>query len=428
VSGNYYGAAWLIKTDSAGNELWNRSFIGTEANRFYYVQPTSDGGCIIAAGGHNIEDYRNYGSGSASTNDRDAWLIKFDSAGNIIWKTAFDSFGQKGDDFPVSNVILANDGGYIFPGRTGFSGFYLDWIIKTDSEGNEIWNKTLAKTEFIGENEEHFNINYGSIFDPNTGWVQIGNNFRFKRDGSGSISSLSPTADGGYIVAGWKQGSNGYDDAMLTKIDSQGNEIWSKTYGGDFFDNADLVQSTQDGGYLLGGVTRYTGDGNFETWLIKVDSEGNKLWNKTFGGRGSHRGDLILLTQDGSCILKGRTDYSGEPYYRFDTWLIKINPTGEVAWNRTFRAYGNIRAYSALSTAYGGCVVAGVNSGNVWLTKIGADGTVEGDGEVEQPAEALKKIDDKAITSSKTQQKSPGFDGAIAIAGLICTYILRRRK
>lgn len=277
------GAAWLIKTDSAGNELWNRTFQGCLLGAFDSVQPTPDGGCAIAATCYYAVVDSRFDNNSLSLMDRDACLAKIDPTGDIVWSRSFDTFGMNGDD-SVNSVKLANDGGYILSGRTGFStGFgddewYFQWIMKTDSEGNEIWNKTLAKTE------RQYATNYqGVTFNRNTGWVQIGS-FQFKEDGS-YLNSLLPTTDGGYILVGNKivDGTD-WNDAWIAKIDSEGNEIWDKTFGGTGDDNALLIQPTQDGGYIVGGTTGYHENlyTIFEAWLVKTDSEGNEIWSKTF--------------------------------------------------------------------------------------------------------------------------------------------------
>ena len=174
-------------------------------------------------------------------------------------KTIFDDWYYEkniSDYYFVANSVQqTSDGGYILAGSTApyHVGHITTWLIKTDSEGIEIWSQYLS----VGSRDQ--------------------------------ANSIQPTSDGGYILAGssypgWAMGN---DAAFLIKTNSTGNEIWSRRFGvGSGHNYGNSVQPTTDDGYILAGNRIYDG----VAWLIKTDSEGNELWNKTFG---KSRGDEI---------------------------------------------------------------------------------------------------------------------------------------
>jgi hypothetical protein len=136
---------------------------------------------------------------------------------------------------------------------------------------------------------------------------------------------VQQTSDGGYILAGWTTGSNGAGnvDFCLLKTDTDGNKQWDKTFGGTGDDWAVSVQQTTDGGYILVGETESYGAGGSDVWLVKADSRGNEQWNKTFGGTDYDGAYSVQETTDGGYILAGCTDTYGAGSYDF--WLIKVN-------------------------------------------------------------------------------------------------------
>jgi len=145
--------------------------------------------------------------------------------------------------------------------------------------------------------------------------------------------SVQQTSDGGFIIAGYtySYGEGGYD-AYLIKVDSKGNEKWSKTFGGSLGDYAHSVQQTSDGGYIIAGQTNSIGAGDYDMLLIKTDSHGNEEWEKTYGGAEIDYAYSLQQTSDGY-VLVGSTSSFGIDH---DVYLIKTDSLGNEEWQRTF--------------------------------------------------------------------------------------------
>jgi hypothetical protein len=289
---------WLIKTDADGNKLWDRTFGGRGSDYGYSVQQTRDGGFII------VGDTASFGAGWA-----DVWLIKTDANGNKQWDRTFGGSGLDSG----SSVQQTSDGGFILVGDTasfGAGGFDV-WLIKTDADGNKLWDRT------------------------------------FGGGGSDWGSSVQQTSDGGFILVGYTT-SFGAGDVWLIKTDADGNKLWDRTFGGGGSDWGSSVQQTSDGGFILVGYTASFGAGGFDVWLIKTDADGNKLWDRTFGGGGSDWGSSVQQTSDGGFILVGWTWSfgAGGP----DVWLIKTDADGNKLWDRTFGGSMVDRGFSVQQT------------------------------------------------------------------------------
>ena len=318
AGGNY---AWLIKTDAYGNKVWEKIFEGDRANA---VQQTSDGGYILA--------------GETQSNGAD--LIKTDANGSKVWDNIFGGA-------TANAVQQTSDGGYILAGRTGSIGAgYEDvWLIKTDTDGNKVWEWTFGGNDF---DEAH---------------------------------AVQQTSDGGYILAGWTQSYGaGYADAWLIKTDADGNKVWDRTFGGIGWDQADAVQQTSDGGYILAGWTESYGAGRSDVWLIKTDADGNEVWDRTFGGSDYDEANAVQQMSDGGYILAGWTQSYGAGNGNADAWLIKTDADGNEVWDRTFGGSGWDEADAFQQTSDKGYILAGYTlsygsgNGDAWLIKTDADG------------------------------------------------------
>jgi hypothetical protein len=332
IVGYTYGAGkwdvYLIKTDSNGNKIWERTFGGKEDDVGYSVIETKDG-CYVIAG-----YTESFGMGS-----QDVYLIKTDSEGNKIWEK---TFGGRDKDCGYS-LCGTKDGGYIIAGYTySFGeGGYDVYLLKVDSNGNKIWEKTFGGG------------------DDDWGYSVFG------------------TKDGGYIISGWTEsfGAN-MADVYLIKTDSKGKKIWERIYGGWGNDVGRSVIETKDGGYLITGWIGSFGVRDGSIYLLKIDSKGNKMWEKT-PGVGASKGNSVIQTKDGGFIIAGNKSLYADIYL----YIIKTDAKGNRIWDKTFMV-GSISApseggNSIFAAKDGGYVITGRAWNNVYLLKTNSKGDVK---------------------------------------------------
>ena len=276
---------------------WDHTFGGTSLDRAYAIQQTTDGGFILAGQ-----------TSSFSAGGYDFYVIKLDALGMDEWHNNFG--GSRNET--ARSVCQTSDGGYILAGRTSSfsepgSDFY---IVKIDSGGNKSWDKV-----------------YGGDGNFDDAW------------------SVQQTADGGYIVAGYKEISfPDNDDAYVMKLDSSGNETWSETYGGADKEEAKEIQQTADGGYVVAGYTASSGAGGKDLWVIKLDSSGTVIWDETYGGSGDDEAFSIHQTADEGYIVAGYTESSGAGGK--DIWALRLNSSGTVLGDETYGGAENDEARS----------------------------------------------------------------------------------
>jgi hypothetical protein len=274
---------YLIKTNASGVILWTKTFGGSNTDWGNSVQQTSDGGYIIVGVTYS------FGVG-----DGNVYLIKTNANGDTLWTKTI------GRSYPASSignsVQQTSDGGYVIAGQTkaGAGGNDQLYLIKTNNNGDTLWTKIIGG-----------------------GYPTLG-------------YSIQQTSDDGYVIGGER---NIYDvtgtNAYLMKTNTTGDPIWTKTIGGNDFDFGYSVQQTTDGGYVLAGSTRSFGAGDFDVFLIKTNSNGDTLWTKTFGGIDYDGGSSVQQTTDGGYVIAGQTSSFGAG--GGDVYLIKTDASGVVA-------------------------------------------------------------------------------------------------
>jgi uncharacterized delta-60 repeat protein len=340
LSGNTYpsGAgltdAWILKFNSSGAAEWQKTYGGTKTDVPESIQQASDGGYIVA--GYT----QSFGAG-----DADFWVLKLDSTGSVTWQK---TFGGSLGDYPQS-VETTPDGGCIVAGSTNsFDTVNVDaWLLKLNSSGSVEWQKT-----------------YGG-------------------DNGDSAQCIQKTSDGGYIMAGDTASfGSAVVDFWLVKLNSTGSITWQKTYGGNSWDIASSVEQTLDDGYIVAGYTESFGAADYDYWVLKVNSTGSVEWQKLYPGVGDYLdwSYCVRQTSDSGYIVTGFTASFGVG--SGDVWVLKLNSTGSVEWQKTYGGRIADYASSILQTPDGGYIFAGdtysfgAGGGDVWVVKLGAEGEI----------------------------------------------------
>ena len=287
-------------------EVWNLTFGGQYGDGVWCLQETLDGGNIL------VGNSASRGEGS------DLFLIRTDGLGNCIWSKILGGSGEDVGYF----VQETRDGGFIVTGSTkSFAmGEELLWLVKTMGNGSLSWDKTFGG--FVSSSGDG-------------GW------------------SVDETDDAGFITTGYTQSlGSGRKDLWLIRTDGQGSKIWDKTFGGREDDVGMSVLQSRDGGYIVAGRTASFGKGGDDIWLLKTDSQGEELWNATFGGKQDDAGFQVVELRDGYAVV-GRTESGSD---KKKIIHIKVDLDGQKLWEKTYRGSS---ASSLQSTADGGFVVAG---------------------------------------------------------------------
>lgn len=280
-----------------------------------------------------------------------AALNSFSQAPEISWQK---TIGGNLNDLP-KKIIQTSDNGFIIAGSSNseISGYktencygYIDfWIVKLDSNGTFEWEKTIG----------------GSLYD--------------------ELISIIETNEGDFILAGSSssnisndksEDSRGEIDYWIVKINASGLIIWDKTYGGTGVDKISTIQKTSDNGFIVGGYSNsnISGDktenskGSFDYWVIKINDNGQMMWQKTIGGSNNDELKSIIQLIDGSYILAGLSfsNISGDRTISNsnfqDAWLVKLSNFGTIIWQENY----NVEDFSKLiSTSDGNFILSGSN-------------------------------------------------------------------
>jgi len=312
-----------------GDILWQQLYVGEHTEGLSDVKQTDDGGYIAVGSTY---------SNPANLGVEYLWVIKTDSLGEMQWEKFY---GNGGDDDAAKSVAITPEGDFIIAGETAsYSQDERDaWILKLDNQGDTIWTRTFSSSIY-GD--------YGES-------VIIDN-------------------DGNYVITGYTYFHPGDRDALLLKYDPDGNLLWFKTYGGTDEDwTSDLCQ-TEDGDYMLTGFTRSFGANARDSYLIKTDVNGDTLWTRMYGGATDQWGRGIDNLPDGGAIVAG---WTGAFFTASDTWLFRVDTNGDIIWEKTYNYGSWDQANKVILTNNGGFILSGKINGSLGLLKTSGDGEVE---------------------------------------------------
>jgi hypothetical protein len=351
VTGHHGGSdGWVVKLSKTGSIVWKKCYGGSGADVLSQVQQTADGGYILAgytnstdgdvSGGHGLYDF---------------WITKTDAAGNITWSKCLGGTGRD----VCNNIRQTADGGYIAVGWSNSTdgdvtvnnGAWDFWIVKISATGALTWQKT-----------------YGST-------------------GNDVANSVTQTTDGGYAVGGYNGandgdvvGNHGGDDFWILKLDATGNLMWQKSAGGSGDDDPgddatpSSICQTADGGYILNGWSNSTdgevtgNHGMLDCWIVKLTASGTLDWQKSMGGTADDEAPCMQLTSDGGYIVASAVnstdgDITGN-HGGWDYWITKLSPTGAIQWKKCLGGSLEDDASWIQQTMDGGYIMTGWSVSN----------------------------------------------------------------
>ncbi|MBI2269131.1 MAG: hypothetical protein HYU69_02105 [Bacteroidetes bacterium] len=320
---------------------WDKTIGGINDDNGYSIVSLPDGGFVVTGNSSSLPG----GNKTApSMGGWDYWVIRLDSTGKLIWDKSYG--GIKDDGFQVtSGIFLPQDKGLLLggfsnsnPGGNKISPLKSIndiWLIRLDSVGNKVWEKS-----FGGSNYPSSSTNYLKFLQLKDGNILIGSNI---------------TGSGGDI----SQPSFGYYDYWIIKIDMNANKIWDKRFGGNRDDYLSDVLELKNGDLLLGGYS-YSDAGGAKTnpnqggvgsvygdyWVVKTDSTGKKIWDRTYGGTQGDYLSSMCKVSDYSILLAGQSssgiggNKTSPNYSGVDYWVIKIDTSGGKIFEKTFN-YSN---------------------------------------------------------------------------------------
>ncbi|QMU27540.1 T9SS type A sorting domain-containing protein [Adhaeribacter radiodurans] len=345
---------WLVKTDKDKNKIWDKSFGGKGIEKLATIISIPDGGYLL--GGYSTSDKEGDKS-EGNKGKNDFWIVKIDANGTKLWDKTIG--GNKDDNLAV--IVATPDGGFLLGGSsqsgksgdkseenkgTPYENGYIPpdiWLVKIDGNGNKVWDKT-----------------YGSQLDD-------------------VLTSLIAMPDGNYLIGGNIVYSFNY---LLIKIDTQGQQIWEKTfdYSSDnngYIHNISAMITLPDGGYLLAGIAGFE---SYYYWIAKLDSDGNKIWDKLYGGRPIftcytceiNRSTIVDIqaTSTDHYLLAGYThsnqggDRSEANRGRQDYWLVEIDANGQKIADKSFGGHDTDQLTAIIATSNGGYLLGGYSSSN----------------------------------------------------------------
>jgi hypothetical protein len=377
----------LLHSQTAPSIDWQKSYGGLDTIKYMLAGvpgnsliSTDDGGYLFsataAANGGDITGFH-----SAIATD-DIWLVKVNSSGVIQWQKCL---GGTNMEYGYC-IIQTSDGGYICCGMTssidGDPPLAINpanptdgWIIKLDSFGAVQWQKRVG----------------GKDLD--------------------ELFSIKQTFDGGYIAAGWTFSkdedlfSHGKGDAFVIKLNSKGDIEWKHCYGGSMNERAWSILQIPDGGYIFtgsaassdGNVSGNHSFGHSDLWVVQINSQGDVVWQKCYGGSINEDGLCIIPSFGGGYAIAGYTVSSDFDVTGFhtsstggDAWILKIDTIGTLEWEQCLGGSSEDKTASIIQTSDSGYFFTGYtysNDGDVttlyekgpdtWVCKLSSKGKIQ---------------------------------------------------
>jgi Tol biopolymer transport system component len=305
---------WFPRWSPDGSQITFSSKRG--GNLDIYVM-NADGSHVRRLTDSPREDFNSVWQPRPTTAQADTWVRTY--AGDPVW-AALDG-------------LQTNDGGYLLVGSSNYSHQNTPrediYLVRMDAAGDILWEK-----------------GYGSDdFDRGNAAIQAD--------------------DGGFVILGETQSSGAGDwDMLLLRVDADGNELWSRTFGGPAKERGNTIQGTSDGGYILAGSTESFGAGASDLFLVRTDDLGNEVWSKTYGGESEEEANDAHVTEDGGLLILAQVLQSARLYTDQDpdVYLLRTDGAGNEIWSQVWENENVEGGHALLPTSDGNYIMVGITS------------------------------------------------------------------
>lgn len=394
-----------------GQITWSKMYGGHDLDEAFCSVATSNQSFVIA------------GRTNSFASD-DLWVIDVDSAGNIIWQKSYIGAGAGS-----ANSITKTNDGYVLAGYVLSVAQDKDlWVLKLDQSGNVIWQRTIGTST----DDEGYSIQLSSTggyivagttgipkdawiisldYDGNVVWQK---SYASSNDDEG-FSVISVPGNNGHAFAGSYNGEN----LWVVKLDPNGDVVWQKTYvaQSNFGDFAKSIIRTSDNGFLVSG-RKDTSNLNrlYDAWVLKLDFSGNLQWERTFGSAMNDWAESAVIAMDGNYIIGGITDRLGAGEWQ--PWIMKLNHQGFMLWQK-FYPPGYLRSVQAALD--GGISFAGLGlpDQKFWAVKTDGNGDLPTECNQVTPGDfdfvALNSVASDTLATSQTTFASDLDTSAIPV-------------
>lgn len=335
---------WIVKVNADRSIAWQKNLGGSGTDEATSIVALADGSCVVVGSTTSAD-----GDVAGNHGGSDYFIIKLDAAGNVLWKRVL---GGSGTDI-ASGIVSTPGGGYAIAGYSsstdgnvsGNRGSNDFWIVWLDANGTLINQKSYGGTD------------------------------------SDRATSITATADGGYLVAGTATskdgdviGNHGATDFWILKLNSTGNIEWQKTLGGSGRETAlSIVSAAEGSSYIAGYTTSTDGDvtgnhGSYDYWVVKLNANGSMVWQKALGGSLIDQAMAITPAKDGGCAIAGFTastdgDITAN-HGKSESWIVRLNATGSLVWQKTLGGSNSELSFGLVAAGNSFTVIGHSNSSN----------------------------------------------------------------
>jgi len=313
----------VYKLDPTGKKVWRKNYGGDKWDAAFSLVKSLDGGFMVA--GHSYSYV--HGELGGDDGDEDFLIYHLSPGGQKLWRKNLG--GMYGD--AAHSIAAGSDGGFFVAGETksyvhGPLESDRDLLLyKLDAAGNKLWRKN-----FGGSADDYAESVLGV---PGGGCVLVG------------------------VSASFTHGEEDSQDALVYRLDADGNKLWRCNFGTPFDDYPKEVVATGDGGYVIVGGTRLSEYGDLDFMVFRIDASGNQLWRHTFGGGSSDFAESVDVTSDGGLIVGGRTYSYG--HGEQDILVYRLTEDGRKLWRKDFGGDRVDACFSVIGTSDGGYLLSG---------------------------------------------------------------------